>query len=502
MESLSARGLERCAVALVPAGVVAALLYAVLGGLGAGNVVAASVSVTIALAGALWLSGRLAPDLDGALRRHTLLAVLWVILGIGAIGASARLATFMADETKAQNSMYPFDDFYVHHSCLSAHFQAAGLHRSGVPNIYERTLYEGPNGEPKFVGSLVIDVFMYPPPFLLLSRLGLAISEDFATWRAVWFGMEGALVAAAFLAVAFWIGGRVGRRVALLSPIAWLSLPTLTTLQFGNFQLVAIAGSVLAMLAFERRRHALGGGLLAGLALSKFFPGILVLLLVFQRRWRAVLWTAGFGVFYLLLSYVVLGEAPFQAFFSYHLPRLSTGATFETLFAHSDTIACNHAVYGLVQKLSLLGVPGMGQSTAIAVSWTYTIVLIGVAALAARAAGEGRTADERLRRALLWLAVLQLASLRAPFTPDTYAQFALLWILVLLLASVESHGWQSIALLTLIVLANLLVPTVEVMPLPALLGITLVHQLLFFALCLGVVGGAWRRASVREVVDA
>jgi hypothetical protein len=54
--------------------------------------------------------------------------------------------------------------------------------------------------------------------------------------------------------------------------------------------------------------------------------------------------------------------------------------------------------------------------------------------------------------------------------------------------------------LTLILLANFMVPTVQVMPLPVLLGITLVHQILFLALCLGVVGGQWRRASVQEVV--
>ncbi len=65
--------------------------------------------------------------------------------------------------------------------------------------MYERTNFEGPNGEPKFLRSFVIDVFLYPPPFLLLSRLGLALSEDFAVWRAVWFGMEGAIVAAGLL---------------------------------------------------------------------------------------------------------------------------------------------------------------------------------------------------------------------------------------------------------------------------------------------------------------
>ena len=500
MASVSASGFERVGVAVVPAGIVAALSYPGLRALGVPGVASASIAVAFAVAGALWLSSRLPQGLESVLRRNVLLTVLWAVVGIGAIGATARLATFMADETKGQNTVYPFDDFYVHHSCLSAHFQAAHLHRSGVPNIYERTLYEGQDGEPHFIGGLVIDIFMYPPPFLLLSRLGLAISENFATWRAVWFGIEGTLVAAAFLAVAFWIGGRTGWRVALLSPIAWLSFPTLTTLQFGNFHLVAIAASVLAMLAIERGRHALGGGMLAALALCKFFPGIFFLVLVFQRRWRAVLWTAGFGAFFLITSYVVLGQAVFQAFFSYHLPRLSSGATFETLFAHPDVIACNHAVYGLVQKLSLLGVPGTGQSMSVMASSAFTVVLVVVAAIAARTSGKTQIPNGRLLSVATWLAVVQLASLRSPFVPDTYGQFAPLWILVLLLARIERHGWQTVGLLALAALANFLVPTVEIMPLPTLLASTLVLQLLFLALCFAVVVVPWRRAVAKEAV--
>lgn len=92
--SSSTRGFERVAVSLVPAGVGAALLYAFLGGLGVGSLVSTCVSVASALTGAFWLAGHLPSDLDGALRRHTLWAVLWMVVGVGAIGATARLATF------------------------------------------------------------------------------------------------------------------------------------------------------------------------------------------------------------------------------------------------------------------------------------------------------------------------------------------------------------------------------------------------------------------------
>lgn len=484
-------GSERVGIALIPAGIGAVLLFSILSGLGAGELLAAAVAISLALAGAALLARRLPSSLDGVLRRRPVLAVAWFVLGVASVGATARLATFMVDETRTSSSIYSFDEFFVHHSCLSAHYQSANLQRDGVVNVYERTNYEGPNGEPKFINSFVMDVFLYPPPMLLLSRSALALSNDFAVWRAVWFGLEGAMVALALIAIAMWIGGREGRRAALLAPLVWLSIPTLLTLQYGNLHLAAIAVAMFAMLAFERGRPAVGGALLGALTLCKIFPGILLLLLVFQRRWRSVAWTAGFALVMVITAVAVLGRAPFDALFSYQLPRLASGAAFESIFAHPDAIADNQSVYGFVQKLSLLGMPGMSTGTAVVVTWVYTIALVALAAAGARGS------SERLPRALVWLALLQLASLRSPFTPDEYALFAVLWILVLLLASREWRSRRVVVLLVLILLANFVVPTIPIMPLQVLLGVTLVHQLVFFVLCCWVVLASRRLESVR-----
>lgn len=482
-------GIERVGASLVPAGIGAVLLNAALRGFGAGPALALGVSIATAVAGVVWLALRLPSSLDGALHRKFGLAVLWIVLGIASIGATARLSTFMLDESMAKNSIYPFDEFFVHHSCLSAHFQSARLQRAGAPNVYERTLYEGTDGEPKFVNSFAIDVFLYPPPMLLLSRFALSMSEDFAKWRAVWFAVEGAIVALALLAIASWIGGPAGLRAALLAPLVWLSIPTLLTLQIGNLHLVAIAGSMLAMLAFERGRHAVGGALLAALVLIKIFPGILILLLLFQRRWRSLAWTAGWGVLLLLVAGFVLGAAPFRALVSYQLPRLASGAAFETLFVHPDVIAANHAVFGLVQKLSLLGVPGISQRTAVMVTWAYTLALIGLTAAAAK------VAEGKLPRALVWITLVQLASLRSPFAPDVYAAFPLLWILVLLLADGGWRGWRTVCLGALLLLANFVIPTTPLLPMTSLLALTVVAQMLFLGFYLWVLLARVRRPS-------
>ena len=75
-------------------------------------------------------------------------------------------------------------------------------------------------------------------------------------------------------------------------------------------------------------------------------------------------------------------------------------------------------------------------------------------------------------------------------------QFAVLWILVLLQASVERLVADRPSFL--ILLANLIVPTVQVMPLTVLLAVTLVHQLLFPALCLGIIGVLWHQTDARQ----
>src|SRR4029453_6470901 len=224
MAGFSGFGAGRLVVALVPSGVGAAIAFPPLNGLGLGSRLAMGVSIALAAAATWLLARRLPADLDHGWRSHVGLAVVWVAVGLGAIGATARLATFMADETRGERSVLPFDDFFVHHSCLSAHFQSARLQREGIANVYERTNFEGPEGEPRFLGSFVIDVFIYPPPFLLLSRLAPPLSEDFAVWRAVFFGLEGAIWAAGLILVALSIPGPTGRRALLLTPLVWLSV--------------------------------------------------------------------------------------------------------------------------------------------------------------------------------------------------------------------------------------------------------------------------------------
>ena len=191
----------------------------------------------------------------------------------------------------------------------------------------------------------------------------MAVIDDPLRLRPVWFALTALLLGAAYLAAAAWIGGKAGWRMGLLFPLFWLSLPVQAGLQMGNFHLPMVALSVLAMLAFARRRTALGGALLAFAVAAKLSPAVLLVYLAVRRRWRALAWTAGFGALLVAMTWLVFGAQPFRAFFQDHVPRLASGEAFsfvsipQAMAARPGPVAGNLSPFGLVLKLQRLGVP-------------------------------------------------------------------------------------------------------------------------------------------------
>jgi len=228
-----------------------------------------------------------------------------------------RLAWFALDPSRTEAAVYPFDQFYVQHSCVSAYFQAAKLGDARVPNLYDETLYAG------IFGRFHIDPYLYPPQFLLLPGAMLRITADFYGFRILWFVFELLLLLTAVLFIARWIGGRCGQTAFMLSGLLIAGVPTTMTLQLGNFQIVGFAVAMLAMVLIESDFVVFGPALLAFVAASKLFPGILVVCLALQRRWRAVAWVFAWSVVLLLATVLWFGWAPMRAFFEYEMPQLS-----------------------------------------------------------------------------------------------------------------------------------------------------------------------------------
>ncbi len=399
------------------------------------------LSVAVAMA---FLVRRLFPQLpaslDGLATRHKVLTALYLVVALASLISTTRVSIFMGDPARGDQQAVPGESFLETHSCLTAYVHASTLSRQHVDNLYAESFWQGADGRPARSGGadnpyrpFLLDYYAYPPPFLLVMAPLVPLDGDYTAQRALWFGLNGLLLAVGLWIVARWLDGPGTHRVLLLAPIFFASLPVLVTLQVGNFQIAVVMISILAMVAFQRERAALGGALLAFAILSKISPGVLGVLLLAQRRFRAAAWTAGFGVLLLILSVLVFGKNPLWSFLTYTLPRLSSGEALAFLDDTPFSIITNMAPFGLPFKLRLAGLE-VGEPWAVArqVGRVYTFVLLFVAVVAALR----RPADRR-DQALVWMSLLGLAALQSPFAPG-YTLMALLWALTLLTMEVRT----------------------------------------------------------------
>jgi alpha-1,2-mannosyltransferase len=356
------------------------------------------------------------------------------VAALGAIAALSRLAVFILDPSQVACSLMPTSAWEVQHSCLSAYYVSAQA-ASSAPDPYADSLFNLADDDPTKlrkplrIGPFRVDVYEYPPSYLLLPRALMLLAPEFLRMRMLWFGVCGGAILLAFLAVVRLMSAAAGTRALLLSPLVWLSFPMLSNLQKGNVQATVVAGSMLAMVLLERRRHALGGALLAFMAMSKIYPGMLVFFLVAQRRWRALGWTVAAGFAILAVSMIDTGWTPYAAFLR-HLPGILGGEAFPA-FRNPMAMAINFSIPGLAFKAKLFGVPGMGFPVSKFVGWAYTLFVIAVTVLAGR-----RATTDGDRKPIVWLAILLLATLRSPFLPQAYAAIPPLWLLTLLAALV------------------------------------------------------------------
>jgi hypothetical protein len=389
---------------------------------------AAPLAAMAALLGARALARRLPAVFEDLLGARVRL-VAWCALATLVVAQTARLSVFMLDSDRSEFAVVPQDAFFTNHSCFSAYHEAARLAPT-VTNLYDPSHVRAPleDGKTKSlkIGRFDVDLYEYPPPFLLPFYASQKLGGDFFRVRTLWFAADFTIVALGLGLLAWHIGGKEGAAAALLAPLVVFSPNVQHTLQVGNFQLAALALSVLAMIAFARGRHVLGGGLFAYVTLGKVFPGILLVVLLVQRRWRALGWTAAWGAALVVATFALFGADPFHAFFTFQLPRMSSGEAFPMLRLPAAA-AVNHSAFGLVIKLHHLGVSWATNGLASAVAWVYTLVVLGLAWAFAR-----RRGLSALGSAQGWIALVWLAALRSPFTPNMYATFGTVWLLVLL----------------------------------------------------------------------
>ena len=136
------------------------------------------------------------------------------------------------------------------------------------------------------------------------------MTPDFWGFRRLWFALNFGLVVAIAVLVARHLDERLGTHAVWLTPYVVAGPSIIATFQAGNAQMLMIAVSALSMYFFDRRRHVLGGALLAFAIAGKLYPGVFVLYLLLKRDWRAVGWTAAFGVALIAVSFADVGWEP------------------------------------------------------------------------------------------------------------------------------------------------------------------------------------------------
>lgn len=491
-EQATAHGqtVERLALATVAMGVVAPAVAMAVRAFGISAWIATAMAAA-SLSLIPTLARRLPESLDGFAHRHRAVSTLWCVIALAAVVQTARLAVFIDAPARTEFSILPFDTFWREHSCFSAYIQAADRDRRGDPNVYD--LPEATYARYRAAyAPLDVDDYLYPPTFLPLPRLGLAATGDFFSLRRGWFAIELVVAVLAFALVARFIAGREGLRVGFWSPVIWVTIPVLLTLQIGNVQLAAFALSMLTLVAIESGRAAAGGITLAVLALAKVFPAILVLVLLARRRWCALMWTGIGAIIVTGVSIWVMTPTTFHAFFSYMLPRLAHGDQFWVGIDPANLLrltAVNFSVFGLVMKLREFGIP-VPPGAADALTWVFTAALTVLVWVAAR------RGHNELRLAQVCLAALILAATRSPFVPSAYGTVGALWLITLL--AVEDDSWRRwfLCLAGIIALAYVVPDRHPGFPPPRVrLGIGFVQQLAVFALAISVLVRARRSRS-------
>jgi hypothetical protein len=347
----------------------------------------------------------------------------WLILATVAGVQMARLSLFMHDASRADCSVLPDREFFRNHACLSAYTEASRLAPTGA-NIYDRAVYEN-----RKIGRLDVDLFQYPPAFLLLGGAFNAVTPDFFKTRATWFAVQAAALLAAALALALWVGGTTGARMAWLVPVVWLAVPTRLVMQLGNFQVSAFSWSIGAMLLAPFGSAVLAGALLGFCSAGKIFPGALVIWTLGRGRWRPVIAAGVWAGIWLVVAIAWFGFKPQIDFFQYQIPRIQSGDAFFWV-DDADVVLVNQSIYGLVTRLRALGVPGMTRQAGNLVSSVYGVAVMGLALWAGWRA-RTRPVDGEAHRAAdaaTWLGLLNLASFRSPFVPDAYAYVGSLWL--------------------------------------------------------------------------
>lgn len=334
----------------------------------------------------------------------------------------------------------PISEDHTRHSCFSAYYLGVKLAALHQP-LYAEGIYTDALGALHGVPlhAVNIDAFVYPP--LFLPTLEPLVALDFATARTLWMALNLAVLIGALWATARAVGGINGTLLARWIPAFLITLSVQSQIQFGNAHLLVMATALWGMVRIEQGHERSGSALLAWSIGAKLFPGLLVVFLAARGRWRAIGYTALWGLGLTLLTVALYGPGPIVEFFAVHVPRLATGEAFGWLFVRPESAAINISPFGIPIKLGFLGLLDEPRPIARAVGSVYLLAILALAWRAGRRLPDDHSTAGRLARLQLTGLLLILGAMQTPFY-DAFRGNAALFVGVWLLAPSLKKRWM------------------------------------------------------------
>lgn len=302
------------------------------------------------------------------------------------------------------------------------HFTASQLVLRGnnVAQFYDDTWF---SARVRVSEPAVVDIFGANPPTVAFAALPVA-----------WMRYESARTSVAMLSVVLWIGGAVWLATVLLpgSPlgpllvsVAALFQPAEEGLRHAQLHIPVFVAVLLAWWFWRRaaqtRNDAAVGAILGSVLALKSTGAMLWMLLIVQRRWKALAWSALTVVVLAVAALPVAGVDAWSAFAARARAMSSSGAF---------SVAAYQSLPGLVQRLSVANPASNprpminADAAGIVVSWLAVLALVGASAIAA--ARRGRDDDASFAA----FATLSVAA--SPVSLDYHYTLTLLPIAILL----------------------------------------------------------------------
>jgi hypothetical protein len=200
------------------------------------------------------------------------------------------------------------------------YYLAARLHAEGLPSDreYEWTWFQ----RQKNLREIDQRVVAYAhPPLCALPFLPLAHLQPLAAKHA-WI-----IINLAFLVVIVWLLSKIARLTAFRTVLVVLActLPLYVCLLLGQYYILILLLLCLAFFLYKRERPSACGAVLGLAAALKIFPGLLVLVFLKQRNWRALAATFMATITWTALAIWIFEWEVHRVFFVEILPRSLSG---------------------------------------------------------------------------------------------------------------------------------------------------------------------------------